>query len=112
MTLHQLTPELIEHYVTAGVWQERPLCAAFDEVAARVPDVVAVADQHEQLTHAQLKRRSENLAAWLLDQGLPPGAPVGVQCGNRVALAVVHLACNRADLLFVPLSVGWRKAEM
>jgi acyl-CoA synthetase (AMP-forming)/AMP-acid ligase II len=71
-----------------------------------------VADQHEQLTYAELKRRSENLAAWLLGQGLEPGAPVGIQCGNRVALTVMHLACDRADLLYVPLSVGWRKAEM
>jgi non-ribosomal peptide synthetase component E (peptide arylation enzyme) len=112
MPVQQLTSELIENYTKAGAWQERPLYAAFDEVAARVPDVVAVADQHEELTYAELKRRSENLAAWLLQQGLRPGAPVGIQCANRVALAVVHLACDRADLLYVPLSVGWRKAEM
>ena len=112
MPVQQMTSEMIEHYTRAGVWQTRPLYAAFDEIAAREPSAIAVADQHEELTYAELKRRSENLAAWLLEQGLQPGAPVGIQCGNRVALAIVHLACDRADLLFVPLSVGWRKAEM
>ena len=112
MAVREQTLELIEHYTKAGAWQERPLYASFDEVAARFPDKIAVADQHDELTYAELRRRSENLAAWLLSQSLEPGAPVGIQCGNRVALAVMHLACDRADLLFVPLSVGWRKAEM
>jgi len=112
VALRELTSELIEHYTKAGAWRDRPLYADFDEMADRFPDKIAVADQHEQLTYAQLRRRSENLAAWLLEQGLAPGAPVAIQGGNRVALAVTHLASGRADLLFVPLSTTWRRAEM
>jgi non-ribosomal peptide synthetase component E (peptide arylation enzyme) len=108
----QLTPELIERYGQAGIWQDQPLYRVVDEIARRTPDVIAVADQHEQLSYAELVRRSRNLAAWLLAQGLAPGAPVAVQCGNRTALAVTHLACDRADLVFVPLSSAWRKTEM
>jgi acyl-coenzyme A synthetase/AMP-(fatty) acid ligase len=37
---------------------------------------------------------------------------VAVQTGNRVALAVAHFACSRADLTFVPLSTQWRKTEL
>ena len=112
MAVVQLTPELIERYRRAGIWQDRPLYRVVDEIAGRTPDVIAISDQHEQLSYAELVRRSRNLAAWLLAQGLPPGAPVAVQCGNRTALAVTHLACDRADLVFIPLSSGWRRTEM
>ena len=68
--------------------------------------------QHERLTYAELVRRSHSLADFLLGLGLEPGAAVALQTPNRTALAVTHLACDRADLLFVPLSNGWRHTEM
>jgi len=110
--IQPLTPEHIARLTRAGAWIERPLHHAFDEAAARTPDMLAVADQHERLTYAELRERSINLAAWLLEQELSPGASVGLQCGNRVALAITHLACDRADLTFIPLSVSWRRSEL
>jgi len=106
------TPDIIAEHVRSGVWQDRPLVAVVDEFAHRTPGVLAVADQHESLTYAELVRRSSNLAAWLLEQGVPAGGTVALQCGNRVALAVTHLACDRADLVFVPLSSSWRRTEL
>jgi acyl-CoA synthetase (AMP-forming)/AMP-acid ligase II len=110
--VQQLNPDLVAHLTRAGAWSDRPLYHVFDEAAARTPGVLAVADQHERLTYAELHARSTNFAAWLLEQQLEPGASVAVQCGNRVALAVAHLACDRADLTFIPLSVSWRRSEM
>jgi len=110
--IQPLTPEHIARLTRAGAWIERPLHHAFDEAAARTPAMLAVADQHERLTYAELRERSINLAAWLLEQELSPGASVGLQCGNRVALAITHLACDRADLTFIPLSVSWRRSEL
>ena len=112
MPVQQLTPEHVARLTSAGAWIDRPLHHAFDEFAERTPDVLAVADQHERLTYAELRERSINLAAWLLEQELSPGASVGLQCGNRVALAITHLACDRADLTFIPLSVSWRRSEL
>ena len=112
MPVLDLTPELVDRLTSAGAWTDRPLYCAFDDVAAGTPHALAVADQHERLTYAQLKERSLNLAAWLMEQHLGPGAAVALQCGNRVALAVAHLACDRADLTFIPLSISWRRAEM
>jgi non-ribosomal peptide synthetase component E (peptide arylation enzyme) len=112
MAVPKLTQERIATYTAAGVWQDRPLYSVVDQFAKRSPNVVAVADQHEELTYAELVRRSRNLAAWLLQQGMQSGATVALQCGNRVALAVAHLACDRADLVFLPLSSSWRLAEL
>jgi acyl-CoA synthetase (AMP-forming)/AMP-acid ligase II len=57
-------------------------------------------------------RRSHALAEWLLGLGLEPGDAVALQSPNRTALALTHLACDRADLLFVPLSSEWRQREI
>jgi len=110
--VQELADDVIARLVSAGAWTDVPLYAAFDEIADRCPQVLAVSDQHERLTYAELQRRSRNLAAWLGEQGLAPGGTVGLQCGNRIALAITHLACDRADLIFVPLSVSWRRSEM
>jgi non-ribosomal peptide synthetase component E (peptide arylation enzyme) len=112
MALPSLTQELITAYTAAGVWQDRPLYAVVDEHAERSPDTLAMADQHEEQSYAELVRRSSNLAAWLLEQGVRPGATLAVQCGNRTALAVTHLACDRADVVFLPLSNSWRLSEL
>jgi acyl-CoA synthetase (AMP-forming)/AMP-acid ligase II len=107
-----LTAEKIQAEYAAGVWQPRALYEVIDEVAARRPDAPAIADQHERLSYAELVRRSQVLAEWLLGLGLSPGAAVAVQSPNRNALAITHLACDRADLLYVPLSSAWRHTEI
>lgn len=119
MPVRQLTPELVTRLTRTGAWTDRPLYAAFDEAAARSPEVLAVVDQHERLTYADVRERSINLAAWLLEQELSSSASVGLQCGNRVALAITHwcataqtspsfhclLACGAASWL---TSSRWR----
>jgi acyl-CoA synthetase (AMP-forming)/AMP-acid ligase II len=110
--LRPVTPALAEHYYATGAWQHRALHEIVDEIAERRPDALAVADQHDRLTYAELVARSHALARWLLEQDLPPGSAVVLQSANRVAIPVTHLACNRADLIFVPLSNAWRRSEL
>jgi acyl-CoA synthetase (AMP-forming)/AMP-acid ligase II len=112
MPVRTITQELIEANCATGVWQRRPLHDVVDDIARKRPDAPAVADQSERLTYAELVRGSHALAAWLLDQGLAPGSAVALQTPNSVALAMTHLACNRADLTFLPLSSAWRGQEI
>ena len=112
MGLRPLTPELIRHYVDLGAWQEQPLYAHVARHAQRTPERCAVADQHERLTYAELDDRANRLANGLLSLGLTDGDPVAIQSSNRIILAVVHLACGRANLMYVPLSSAWRRTEM
>jgi len=112
MPVRTPTPELIGKFIAAGVWQDRPLHAVVDAHARTRPDAPAIADQHERLSYAEFVRRSHALGRYFLDLGLAPGARVAVQSGNRLALALTHLACNRADLVFVPLSNAWRHKEI
>ena len=112
MPLQPLTPELIQKNVESKVWLDKPLYAVIDGHAEATPDKLAVADQHERLTYAELVERSSQLARGLLQQGLSEGEVVLVQCPNEVLFAVAFLACNRAGLCFAPISSMWRGKEM
>ena len=112
MPVRPMTEELIASYYEVGYWRPEPLHVTIDEIASRRPDAAAVADQHERLSYRELVRRSHALADHLLSLGLEPGDAVALQTPNRVAIPLAHLACDRADLLFVPLSDAWRHREM
>jgi acyl-CoA synthetase (AMP-forming)/AMP-acid ligase II len=112
MPIRAMTPDFIRRHYDQGLWRPQLLFQLLDEHANRTPDALAVADQHDRLTYRQLAERSAALAGWLIEQDTPPGSVVAIQTGNRVALAIGHFACSRADLTFVPLSTQWRRTEM
>jgi acyl-CoA synthetase (AMP-forming)/AMP-acid ligase II len=112
MPIRAMTPELIGPYYEQGLWRPETLTDLLDAHVRRTPGALAVADQHERLTYAEFAERSAAFAGWLISREVAPGSVVAIQTGNRVSLALAHLACNRADLVFVPLSTHWRRTEM
>ena len=112
MPIRAMTPELIGPYYEQGLWRPETLTDLLDAHVRRTPGALAVADQHERLTYAEFAERSAAFAGWLISRDVEPGSVVAIQTGNRVSLALAHLACNRADLVFVPLSTHWRRTEM
>jgi acyl-CoA synthetase (AMP-forming)/AMP-acid ligase II len=112
MPIRAMTPELTGPYYEQGLWRPETLNDLLDAHVRRTPGALAVADQHERLTYAEFAERSAAFAGWLVSREIEPGSVVAIQTGNRVSLALAHLACNRADLVFVPLSTHWRRTEM
>ncbi|MCW2909153.1 MAG: hypothetical protein JWL68_3942 [Actinomycetia bacterium] len=112
MPIRAMTPELTGPYYEQGLWRPETLTDLLDAHVRRAPGALAVADQHERLTYAEFAERSAAFAGWLVSREIEPGSVVAIQTGNRVSLALAHLACNRADLVFVPLSTHWRRTEM
>lgn len=112
MALREITSELRAAWRDAGLWPGRLLVEAVDEQATSSADRCAVADQHDRWSYAELAERSTGLARWFVDQGLEPGDVVAVQSPNRVVLPLVHLACARADLVFLPMSDAWGATEL
>jgi non-ribosomal peptide synthetase component E (peptide arylation enzyme) len=108
----QLNSDLRRTNREKRVWQDRTLIDVVTEHADRRPERLAVADQHERITYADLVARAHALAAWLVQQGLEPGDAVVLQTPNRIALPLTHLACDIADLIVVPLSDAWRRTEL
>lgn len=112
MPVRPVTADLAAPLQEQGIWRDSLLYQLVDAHAERAPEALAVADQHERLSYAELVVRSSAFARWLNAQQLAPGSVVATQTGNRVALAITHLACSRADLTFLPLSTQWRRTEL
>lgn len=72
--------------------------------AARTPDAPALLSGEELLSYAVLDRRANALAHRLADQGVGPGALVGLCLERSTALVVGVLAVLKAGGAYVPLS--------
>ncbi|AUX48172.1 nonribosomal peptide synthase [Sorangium cellulosum] len=79
------------------------LHAAFEEHAARQPDVLAVVAGDRRLTYGELNRQANRLAHHLRRRGVVGGSPVGL-CGERsVDMIAGLLGILKAGGAYVPL---------
>ncbi|MFG2011659.1 amino acid adenylation domain-containing protein [Micromonospora sp. NPDC048868] len=70
------------------------------------PDAVAVLDDDEELTYAQLDARANRLAHRLIALGAGPERIVAVSARRRVALAVALVAVLKTGAAYLPLDPG------
>ena len=76
--------------------------------ARRTPQRVAIDYFGRDVTYVELDRRSDALAAELLERGLRRGERVATLTGNSPEHVIVFFACAKAGLMLVPLN--WRLA--
>jgi amino acid adenylation domain-containing protein len=75
----------------------------FEEQAERTPDAIAVVYEEEQVSYAELNRRANRLAHYLISRGVGPDVLVGV-CLERSIEAIVGIfAILKAGGAYVPL---------
>ena len=106
------SPECAARYRTLGIWRDVTLYEQFAASAERYPDKTAIIDQSRRVTYAEFRRQVDNVAANLVALGLNPGDVVALQTWNSLEMPLLHLACNRVGLLYLPLHDGWREPEM
>jgi len=99
-------------YRAAGLWSDRTLAERFLGHAARLPDKTALVVGEKRATYAQLRDDVLRTARGLLERGLQPGDIVAGQLPNAAEMPVLHLACNVAGLLYMPLHDSWRALEV
>lgn len=95
-----------------GWWEGRLIVDYVDDHALRIPGKIALVDSRGALTYGEIRTRTRNLAAALLELGLQPGDVVAVQAPNWAELVLAHLALDRIGMIFVPLHDGFREHEM
>jgi amino acid adenylation domain-containing protein/non-ribosomal peptide synthase protein (TIGR01720 family) len=95
---------LIEWNDTARDYaRERCIHELFEAQVERVPAAVAVVDERQALTYAELNRRANQLAHHLQALGVGPDTPIGV-CLDRSADVIVSLlGILKAGGAYVPL---------
>ena len=80
--------------------------------AARWPDVPALALGATTLTYAELEARANQLAHFLLAQGLPPAARVGICLPRDLSYLVAILAVLKSGAAYVPLDPDYPPARL
>ncbi|KWC35727.1 hypothetical protein WL51_21535 [Burkholderia ubonensis] len=83
------------------------LCDAFEEIAGRYPDAVAVSGDAGSLTYAQLDARANALAWTLRELGAAPEQRIGLACARDIPFAIGMLAILKTGAAYVPLDSAY-----
>ncbi|RUL69472.1 non-ribosomal peptide synthetase [Dyella choica] len=75
----------------------------FEQQAAQTPSVVALACNDRRFTYAELNARANQLAHWLIGEGVGPGQLVGVALPRSPELVISLLGIFKAGATFLPL---------
>jgi amino acid adenylation domain-containing protein len=75
----------------------------FEQQVARTPAAIAVAFKSTQLTYQELNTRANQLAHYLLLQGVQPDTLIGLQMDRSIEMVVGLLAIHKAGGAYLPL---------
>ncbi|MDO4552506.1 MAG: amino acid adenylation domain-containing protein [Bacillota bacterium] len=81
-----------------------PLDVLADQTALRMPEETAVFFRDRTLSYDELRRRSDALAAWLLQSGAKPGQPVAFTGRRSPDLLAAMLGILKAGCAYLPVS--------
>lgn len=81
--------------------------------ARKYPAQLAISDDQQELSWAQLAAQVEQLAAWLQQEyGVRPGDRVALVIPNSIAFVVGFFAIQRLDAIAVPVNVRLTTPEL
>ena len=79
----------------------------FRTAAEKYPDNIAVIYEETALTYAELDRRSENIAAYIKEQGLGRGDVASILIPRGIYQAIASLGVLKAGLAYQPLDATY-----
>jgi non-ribosomal peptide synthetase component F len=94
----------------AAVPLDEPVFRRVERHAAEYPDAVAVrfvGEEVDELTYADLDRRANQLAHWLLQQGVQADTVVGVSVDRSVRMIVAVLGIMKAGAAYLPIDPAY-----
>lgn len=77
-----------------------------------VPDRVALICGDEQITYAELERKANRFAHYLIDHGVGQGDKVGLYCRNRIEIVIAMLGIVKAGAIGVNVNYRYVEAEL
>ncbi|MBS9426318.1 non-ribosomal peptide synthetase, partial [Photorhabdus caribbeanensis] len=75
----------------------------FEQQAENTPDAIALMYGEHILSYTELNARANQLAHWLIGQGIQPNDRVAVQLERSIELVVAQLAILKAGAVYVPI---------
>jgi len=84
----------------------------FDQQCIDNPDAIALCQDAEVLSYAQLSKLGDKAVAALRAQGVKAGASVGICSERSVAIVAIMIGCYRTGALFVPLDPAFPESRL
>ncbi len=92
---------------TAEYPRAASLVQLFEEQVERFPDAIAISYRDDALSYRELNRQANQLAHYLVEQGVVPGSKVGVCLERSPAVIRSFLAVLKAGGTYVPLDPAY-----
>ncbi|MBL4601287.1 MAG: amino acid adenylation domain-containing protein, partial [Emcibacteraceae bacterium] len=107
---HQL---LVEFNDTAVAYpSDQCIHVLFEAQVEKSPDAVAVVYEDDELTYKELNERSNQLAHYLIEQGVKPDMLVGLCVDRSIELIIGIMGILKAGGGYVPLEPDYPKARL
>ncbi|WP_139281648.1 non-ribosomal peptide synthetase, partial [Vibrio aerogenes] len=84
----------------------------FEQTVCRQPDATAVVCEQQTLTYRELNQQANQLARWLVAQGVCPDSRVAVSLERSCDLVVALMATLKAGGAYVPLDPGYPQERL
>jgi amino acid adenylation domain-containing protein len=84
----------------------------FDAQAERTPDATAVSLDEQRLSYGELRRRSNQLAHYLRQEGVGPDTPVAIYMERSLEMVVACLGVIKAGGAYLPIDVAHPRARV
>lgn len=106
------SPEMVDKYAKMGYWGPERLSDFWDKNAREYPNKEAIVDSKSALTWAMAKQQIDRLALGFLELGFKKDDMIVAQLPNCVERCLLFMACEKAGLLFFPVSRALRHKEV
>ncbi|ORW09560.1 non-ribosomal peptide synthetase [Mycobacterium kyorinense] len=83
------------------------LVAMLESVAAATPDAVALVSDDAELTYAELHRRANRLARWLIGKGIGTEDVIGLRLATSIEFIVAVLGVHKAGAAYLPIDPSY-----
>ncbi|NIS83342.1 MAG: amino acid adenylation domain-containing protein, partial [Anaerolineales bacterium] len=103
LTSNERKQLLVDWNATTAPYPQRCLHQLFEDWASRQPEVLAVKCEDQELTYGELNRRANQVARYLLQQGIHPGASVGLCCEPSLQTIIGLLGILKAGAAYLPI---------
>ncbi|MFK0167001.1 amino acid adenylation domain-containing protein [Rhizobium sp. NPDC090279] len=107
-SIRALPPLLYEKFARLGHGQYHSISLrlplmAVKEIAAQYPNKIAIMQGDRNISYRELNQRSDQLASFLLKQGVLRGQIVGIYLGRSPDMIVTLLAVQRIGAAYLPI---------
>ena len=101
-----------KEYRDKGIWTDELLHDSIDFYAKRFPKKEAVIDKRRRITYAEFDLYTRRLAYFFLEVGIQRGDVVAIQALGWAEFALVEIALDRINAIWLPLLHSFRHAEL